>query len=30
VNCVWVAVLYVGVAAGLATLDGWLTRVGDR
>jgi hypothetical protein len=28
VNCVWVAVLYVGVAAGLTTLDGWLARVG--
>jgi hypothetical protein len=27
VNCVWVAVLYVGVAAGLTTLDGWLIRV---
>lgn len=27
VNCVWVAVLYIGVAAGVAALDGWLTRV---
>jgi hypothetical protein len=28
VNCGWVAVLYVGVAAGLHALDGWLQRVG--
>jgi hypothetical protein len=27
VNCVWVAALYLGVAAGVAALDGWLTRV---
>ena len=30
VNCLWIAVLYVGVAAGLTTLDGWLTRIDDR
>jgi len=30
VNCVWIAVLYLGVAAGFTTLDGWLTRVGER
>jgi hypothetical protein len=30
VNCLWVAVLYLGVAAGLSTFDGWLARVGDR
>jgi hypothetical protein len=28
VNCVWIAVLYLGVAAALTTLDGWLARVG--
>jgi len=27
VNCVWVAVLYLGVAAGFTALDGWLARV---
>jgi hypothetical protein len=27
VNCVWVAVLYLGVAAGFTALDGWLVRV---
>jgi hypothetical protein len=30
VNCVWIAILYLGVAAALTTLDGWLARVGDR
>ena len=30
VNCAWVAVLYLGVAAALTTFDGWLARVGDR
>jgi hypothetical protein len=27
INCVWVAVLYLGVAAGANVLDGWLTRL---
>ena len=27
VNGVWIAVLYLGVAAALTTFDGWLTRV---
>jgi hypothetical protein len=27
VNCVWVAVLYLGVAAAATVLDGWLARV---
>jgi hypothetical protein len=27
INCVWVAVLYLGVASGAHVLDGWLTRV---
>jgi hypothetical protein len=27
INCVWVAVLYLGVAAGAHVLDGWLTRL---
>lgn len=27
VNCVWVAVLYLGMASGLTVLDGWLARV---
>jgi hypothetical protein len=26
VNCVWVAVLYLGIAAGAVTLDRWLAR----
>ena len=26
INCVWVAVLYLGIAAGATTLDGWLAR----
>lgn len=30
VNCVWIAVLYLGVAAALTTFDGWLDRVGGR
>jgi hypothetical protein len=30
VNCVWIAVLYLGVTAGFTTLDGWLTRIGER
>jgi hypothetical protein len=30
VNCVWIAVLYLGVAAGFTTLDGWLIRISDR
>ena len=30
VNCVWIAVLYLGVAAALTTFDGWLARVGGR
>lgn len=30
VNCLWVAVLYLGVAAGLSTLDGWLARFAAR
>jgi hypothetical protein len=28
VNCVWVAVLYLGVAFGYTALDRWLSRVG--
>jgi hypothetical protein len=28
VNCVWIAVLYLGVAAGAHVLDRWLVRVG--
>jgi hypothetical protein len=27
INCVWVAVLYLGVASGANVLDGWLTRL---
>lgn len=27
VNCVWVAVLYLGVAASATALDGWLARI---
>jgi len=27
VNCVWVAVLYLGVAAAASAMDGWLARV---
>jgi hypothetical protein len=27
VNCVWVAVLYLGLASGADVLDGWLTRL---
>jgi len=27
VNCVWVAILYLGVAAATIALDGWLTRI---
>ncbi|HJQ71865.1 MAG TPA: Pr6Pr family membrane protein [Actinomycetota bacterium] len=30
VNCLWVAVLYLGVAAGLSTFDGWLARFAAR
>ncbi len=30
VNCLWVAVLYLGVAAGLSTLDDWLARFAAR
>jgi hypothetical protein len=30
VNCVWIAVLYLGVAAGFTTPDGWLIRISDR
>ena len=30
VNCLWVAVLYLGVAAGLGTFDGWLARFAAR
>lgn len=27
VNCLWIAVLYLGLAAGARVLDGWLDRV---
>jgi phosphatidylglycerophosphate synthase len=27
VNCLWIGVLYLGVAAGLTALDGWLARI---
>jgi hypothetical protein len=27
INCLWVAVLYLGVASGAHVLDGWLTRL---
>ncbi len=27
VNCIWVAVLYLGLSAGATVLDGWLERV---
>jgi hypothetical protein len=30
VNCLWVAALYLGVAAGLSTFDGWLARFAAR
>ncbi|MCI0633827.1 MAG: Pr6Pr family membrane protein [Actinobacteria bacterium] len=29
VNCVWVAILYLGVAAGATALDRWLFRIGS-
>ena len=30
VNCLWVAVLYLGLASGLGTFDGWLARFAAR